>query len=297
MKHSRVRTILPVLAAFLLLITSAPAYAAGETVIDWTKKGSVSVSVKEGDTAISGAEFTLYQVADAQTKDSNLCYAFTAAFQGFGGTPDELKGEAAVQRLAAYAEREGVAGIAAQTNQDGYVRFDELPLGLYLVVQTGSVPGFSACTPFLISLPVVEDNQWVYDIDATPKTDVVRLIDITVKKVWNDDGKGRPGSVTVQLQHGDTVVDTVTLNDQNNWSYTWTGQPKSDTWSVKEMDVPKGYTASYAQNGFVYTITNSAALIHTGQLKWLVPALAGAGALLFAGGWLLHLKGKRNHHA
>ena len=53
-------------------------------------------------------------------------------------------------------------------------------------VQSGSVRGYSDCSPFLVSIPTGEADGWVYDIDATPKTDIVRLIDITVKKIWSD---------------------------------------------------------------------------------------------------------------
>ena len=88
-----------------------------------------------------------------------------------------------------------------------------------------------------------------------------------------------------------------TLTEQNGWSHTWIDQTKSDAWSVKEVDVPKGYTVTYQKNGFVFTVTNTSTLIQTGQLKWPIPILAGAGLLLFVGGWILYFKGKRKDHA
>ena len=284
--------------SFLLLLcigTVLPVSASG--AVDWDKTGSVSVTLKDGDTAVSGAEITLYKVADAGNRNSNLHFAFTDAFAGFGGAPEELQDAAAIQRLADYAAEQNAGGKTLRTDGNGSVCFGNLSLGLYLAVQTGSVPGYSDCSPFLVSIPAESDNEWIYDIDATPKTDIMRLVDITVKKVWNDDGKNRPESITVQLRNGDTVVDTVTLKEQNGWSHTWTGQPMSDAWSVKEVNVPKGYTATYQKNGFIYTVTNTSTLIQTGQLKWPIPLLAGAGLLLFAGGWILYFKGKRKDHA
>ena len=68
-------------------------------------------------------------------------------------------------------------------------------------------------------------------------------------------------------------------------------------YSVKEINIPKGYTATYQQNGFTFTVTNTSTLIQTGQLKWPIPVLAGAGLLLFAGGWILYSKGKRKYNA
>lgn len=281
---------------FLLLLcigTVLPASASG--VVDWEKTGSVSVTLKDGDTAVSGAEITLYKVADAGSKNSNLRFVFTDAFADFGGAPEKLQNAAAIQRLADYAAKQNVNGKTLCTDGNGFVCFEELSLGLYLAVQSESVQGYSDCSPFLVSIPAEADSEWIYDIDATPKTDIMRLVDITVKKVWNDDGRNRPESVTVQLRNGDTVVDTVTLKEQNGWSHTWTGRVKSDAWSVKEINVPKGYTATYQKNeyAYTYTVTNTSTLIQTGQLKWPIPLLAGAGLLLFAGGWILYFRGKK----
>ncbi len=281
---------------FLLLCVETTLFASASDVVDREETGSVSVTLKDGDTAVSGAEITLYQVAAAETENSGLQFVFTEDFRGFGGTPTDLT-EETVSRLADYAVQNSVGGEALRTDENGSVRFEGLSLGLYLAVQSGSVPGYSDCSPFLVSVPTKSDGNWIYDIDATPKTDIVRLVDITVKKLWNDDGENRPESITVELRNGDAVVDTVTLKEQNGWSHTWENQPKGDAWSVKEIHIPKGYTATYAQNGFEYTITNTPTLIQTGQLKWPVPVLAGAGLLLFAIGWVLYFKGESKKHA
>ena len=278
---------------FLLLLCIGTALPVSATsAVDWEKTGSISVTLKDGDAAISGAEITLYQVAEARSQDNNLHFAFTNAFVDFGGVPEELQDEGMIQRLADYAVQNKIGGKTLQTNASGLVCFEKLSLGLYLAVQSSSVPGYSDCSPFLVSIPAETEGKWIYDIDATPKTDLVRLVDITVKKVWNDDGKNRPKSVMVQLRNGDTVVDTVTLSEQNGWRHIWTDRPTSDAWSVKEVDVPKGYTATYQKSGFVYTVTNTPTLIQTGLLKWPVPLLSGMGLLLFTVGWILYFRGK-----
>ena len=61
---------------------------------------------------------------------------------------------------------------------------------------------------------------------------------------------------------------------------------KSNRYSVKEGDV-KGYTATYAREGYNFTVTNTAKVAQTGQLNWPVPVLAGCGILLFSVGWVL----------
>lgn len=49
----------------------------------------------------------------------------------------------------------------------------------------------------------------------------------------------------------------------------------------------KGFTATYQQNEYVFTVTNTATLIQTGQLIWPIPVLALIGVLLIAAGWIL----------
>lgn len=117
---------------------------------------------------------------------------------------------------------------------------------------------------------------------------------LTVKKVWSDNGKNRPTSVTVTLYNGDTKVDTVTLSASNNWTYTWQELDGLGDWSVKEINVPNGYKATYKTKDGVTTITNTASLIQTGQLNWPIPVLAGIGALLLIVGLFL-IFGKRKH--
>lgn len=304
-----------VLLLLCLLVSAVPVYAAGDTIVDWTKKGTVSVTLKVGEETVSGAELTLYLVADAGSVNSNLSYSYTTDFAGCGIDIKNLNRKEAASELAQYAKDNNLTCLKKQaTDANGTVKFENLPLGLYLVVQTGSVKGFSDCAPFLAAAPYYDANQngWLYDVDATPKADIIRQMDLTVKKLWNDDGKNRPSSVTIELCQGDTVKDTVVLDSSNSWTYTWVDLEKRDDWSVKEINVPKHYTATYKQNDTLYTVTNTknvesssgggsssntGKLIQTGQLNWPVPFLACAGLLLFAAGWALVFLKKEKDHA
>ncbi len=262
--------------------------------VDFNKKGVISVTLKAEGAAEAGAELTAYRVADAVSKNDNLAFTFTEAFASFGGAPEDLQSAQDAKSLAAFAKENGVSGTKAVTDEDGGAVFNELPLGLYLVVQTNSVAAFSSCSPFLVFLPAEENGAWVYEIDATPKTDVTQLVEITVKKIWNDgnDASARPNSITVNLYDGSTRVKSADLNSSNSWSCTWEQMPKSDSYSVAEDDV-SGYAASYSRDGYIFTVTNTPKLVQTGQLNWPVPVLAFCGAVLFALGWAL-FKGRKD---
>ena len=47
--------------------------------------------------------------------------------------------------------------------------FSGLEEGIYLVVQTKAAKGYEMFSPFLISLPMRENGQWKYQVEAMPK--------------------------------------------------------------------------------------------------------------------------------
>ena len=114
----------------------------------------------------------------------------------------------------------------------------------------------------------IDGQQYAFPVPGVqgklPRTDV------SVTKVWDDaenqDGV-RPDSVTVQLMEGErTIGDPVVLNANNNWTYTWNGEEYNllamskgapHVYTVKELDVPKDYTASVTTKDFAITVTNT----------------------------------------
>ena len=86
-----------------------------------------------------------------------------------------------------------------------------------------------------------------------------QLIDITVNKVWaNDGGINHPASVTVQLyQNGAAYGRAVTLSASNGWTHTWSGLDPDSTWTVDETGVPAGYTAAVTRSGNTFTVVNT----------------------------------------
>lgn len=148
--------------------------------------------------------------------------------------------------------------------------------------------------------------------DAIPYN--IFLQDITVVKKWYDQDSIRPASVTAELLRNEevpvlSVLDSkgtpvsytypdLELNKSYDWQRKWTGVDAAvANYSVKEVNVPAGYVASYkvdAMNG-LYTIINTGALLQTGQLNWPIPVLCGMGSLLvLAGVMMLRRKEEEN---
>lgn len=81
--------------------------------------------------------------------------------------------------------------------------------------------------------------------------------DVHVQKVWYGEGREHPASVDVTLFCNGEVYETVTLNEENNWSYTWEELPAASEWTVDELSVPSGYTKTITREGNSFVVTNT----------------------------------------
>ena len=281
------------LSVLVFLIMPAKAFALN---FDADRKASISVNLLEQDatTPIVGVELSLYRVATVgRTSDLELVYAYTDEFRGCGV---ELDDPELSKKLDAFVSDNAAPLGKLSTDGQGQAVFTNLPLGLYFIKQTNAVEGYAPCTPFLVTVPTQSEDGYIYDINASPKTDIEKLCSITIKKTWNTDSYAKiPDSVTVELLYNNTVVETATLYAGNNWQLTYTDMPESDAYSIKEVNVPAGFTATYSKNGYVFTVTNTSSLAQTGQLIWPIPVLAMAGLFLIGlGSIVLRKAGKKN---
>ncbi len=153
------------LAVALVLVLPVQAYA--HDVPDLSRKGAVTVTVRIGDTPVSGGSLTLYRVGDIAEDDGNYSFTLTESFAASGVSLDDLTAPELAEKLAEHAA--GVSGLTKTIGADGSAAFTELELGLYLVVQTEAALGYSRLTPFLVSVPYQEDGTYRYKLDATVK--------------------------------------------------------------------------------------------------------------------------------
>lgn len=263
---------------------------------DPDQEGSISVTMVSANTGypVAGAELSVYYVATVDADSAgNLVYRCTDVFDNdaISLTDPEL-----VSALDAFVLENTVDCQKIVTDSKGSAACGDLPLGLYFIKQTGEAEGFAPCVPFLVTVPMATEDGYQYHVDATPKIDVVRLMDITIEKVWNTDGYTEiPQSVTIQLRNGEKVVETATLNDENGWQITYTGLPESDGYNVQEVDVPQGFTATYTQTGYEFTVINTASLAYTGQIIWPIPVFAMFGIVFLTIGFVILRKPGKHH--
>lgn len=267
---TRRKRTLVLLAAVLCLLTSV-AQAAGS--IDLTRKPTLTLTYRDGKTALSGAKFSIYRVADAdETGELTVRSEFDEFDLDIRGKNDRRWREMA-QTLESYVlRRELTPADSGKTDKTGMLTFPTqgktLAAGLYLVIGERHTQGGNDydAEPFFVLLPTqdLENNEWVYDVSAnvkfgkTPVPDDGDTVTRKVLKVWDDDGaeNSRPQEITVELLRNGKVYDTVKLSEKNNWRYTCLDLDADARWSVTEKTV-SGYTVSITREGITFVVTNT----------------------------------------
>lgn len=287
---------------------SAAAFSGGK--IDTEREVSMSVYFGEEAGGFSDVNFHVYYVAEMSESGD---FALSGDFLDYPVRFENLDSSgwrALAQTLSAYVQRDGLRPLRqGKTDADGYISFEKLTVGLYLVVGETYINQNTAYTPepMLVSLPSMgEGGEWVYDTELFCKYDseiVPNQVVRKVQKVWEDDGneKKRPQNISVQLLENGKVVDTVVLNRDNNWEYTWKNLDGGSVWQVVEAETPEGYTVSVVREGTVFVMTNTfpseipPELPQTGMLWFPVPILICGGLLLVVVGLFIRRRRGNAH--
>ena len=223
--------------------------------------------------ALNGAEVSVYRVAEACVDGT---FQKVAPFDTYAVsihdiiTPDAWKTLAVT--LEGYVVDDGVIPTETNlTNAEGNVVFTDLSTGLYLVrgVTVSTENGIVTFDSFMVYLPALQGEQYLYEVEATPKgsfcSSSPKEVTYRVLKLWKDAGytEARSAAVTVALYEDGNPRDTVTLSAENNWTHTWTDSDGAGVWTVVEKNVPDGYSVSVAVNDTVFTLTNTYTKTHT----------------------------------
>ncbi len=164
-----------ILALLLALVTlclmTVTAYA--HDVPDMDRKCSLTITMIHKNKAVPGGTLSIYRVGDIHEDDGNYSFVLSADFEKSGQSLEDLERKSLPSKLKSYANKKDIDPVKRKTiDKKGVVSFTDLPVGLYLVVQTKAAPGYAAVDPFLVSLPYMKDGVYLYDLDAEPKTDL-----------------------------------------------------------------------------------------------------------------------------
>ena len=133
----------------------------------------------ETPTPLAGATFTVYQVKSAdQLKDyyNGKAVTWPTSWRDYA-EKDATTGGYKLNSNAS-SDASVIKVDSKTTNTSGVVKFEVLPLGLYLVLETETPDSVrTACEPFFVSVPMtkVSDDanggltDWLYDVHVFPK--------------------------------------------------------------------------------------------------------------------------------
>lgn len=150
--------------------------------ITLTEKGSIEITLKESDdNMIEGAEISIYHIANAIELNNNLSYSLRNELSECNINLNDLTDTNLLNEIS-NCNLDNTNKYIGSTNKNGIVKFNNLDLGLYYIKQTNNVSGYSNIDSFLLAIPTVEDNEWIFDIKAKPKTDIYKVVDIIIEK-------------------------------------------------------------------------------------------------------------------
>ena len=166
MKHR----ILSLLASALLL-ACLPISVLAHEVPDMERTGSIEITMKYGDKAVSGGTLTATRVGTVAEDDGNYCF-----LRLDGEKLTHIDSEAAANALEAFAGEYGKDHLLstqdAAVGKDGKATFSNLELGLYLITQKKAAPGYNQIASFLVSVPYNDNGRYVYDVDILTKSEM-----------------------------------------------------------------------------------------------------------------------------
>lgn len=199
-------------AALMLTSLSVPAFATEtiDPVIDTTRMGSITINKYEGSntkTPLEGVEFKIYKIADLEQTTGNMTElnlkSLVTGIDKIDSTTtyESIKNEINSAIKEGSLKEKGTGKTQLNTMKDkASVTFNNLALGVYLVVETDAPPQVvDRSANFLVSVPMMntEGTGWNYNIEANPKNQAVYGGINLIKKGTNG---ALLGGVTFTLQ-------------------------------------------------------------------------------------------------
>ena len=305
--RNRKKSIFAMIICIVILLMALPAqgFAAGK--IDTDASNKLEIYYHYDEIEIPETVFSLYRIAEL---DEYANMTLTEAFQKYPIDLESMTEESwndLALTLQGYAQADGLKpDFTGKTDAEGYLSFEELPVGLYLV--TGENNLFDhyiySALPAIVRLPEMDydNNTWSYEQFISPKVSRERKIEhISLKamKVWDEEGdkSKRPKEISITLLRDGEKFETVQLNAENDWRYVWEDLEASGedgvnyNWTMAETAV-EGYTVKITREGAAFIIRNTyiapnppeKKLPQTGMLWWPIPVLILAGIILLVVG-------------
>lgn len=257
--------------------------------VDFNRKGSITFELteQEHNKKIADANIEIVKIADARVDlNSNLYYEYVSSLTECNVDIKDVT-KIDVNELASCIN-DNTQRLSSISDNNGKVSFNNLDLGLYLIRQTNKLNKYTSIDSYLVTLPTIENNDWIYDIYSIPKTEIQKKMDITIIIEWKTEKDIKGNRVTAELFNDNQKVNDYLITKDDNWMVI-DNVLLSDKYSVRGESI-EGFNISYVIQGNVFKIIYSDDLPQTGENVYITYILAFTGLVFI----LLGVTFKRN---
>ena len=286
MDRKRLGTLLcgAVFCMMAALVQLTPAWAA--ELADPAQKVSLTIEAQQNGRAVSGMGLSLRRVAEM---DARGRFALMGSYQSSGVSVDGLTSSSqwnqAAKELNDFAAEESIpADVWTVTEGQGVCTIDGLESGLYLVAaeMLETAEGRYDAAPFLIALPMLENEAWDYAPTVMPK---IQFTAVPVSPEPSAPVSPEPsGPVSPEPSSPVNPEPSSPVNPEP--SAPVSPEPSSPVSPEPESSASPSPSGQPAASPTPSPGANEG-LPQTGQLNWPIPLLALLGMLLAAAGCLL----------
>ena len=286
MDRKRLGTLLcgAVFCMIAALVQLTPARAA--ELADPAQKVSLTIEAQQNGRAVSGMGLSLRRVAEM---DARGRFALMGSYQSSGVSVDGLTSSSqwnqAAKELNDFAAEESIpADVWTVTEGQGVCTIDGLESGLYLVAAETleTAEGRYDAAPFLVALPMLENEAWDYAPTVMPK---IQFTAVPVSPEPSAPVSPEP-SGPVSPEPSSPVNPEPSAPVSPEPSSPVSPEPSEPVSPEPESSASPSPSGQPAASPTPSPGANEG-LPQTGQLNWPIPLLALLGMLLAAAGCLL----------
>ncbi len=159
-------------AGILASMTGSVNVLAAEAIVDPDQIGSIQVTIKTKGEPVTEGSLLLYQAAELTEEDGEYKYEAAAEFTDSIFSQKEMESADVALQLERFVVDRKLPGRSMPLNQKGIAKAKGLVPGVYLIIQGESAKDVEPILPFLVSVPMKEDGEYIYDVDASPKVEL-----------------------------------------------------------------------------------------------------------------------------
>ncbi len=269
------KAILLALMALVLVLSISVSVLAGP-VPDTARRCSVTVNFQKENTPVSGGSVVCTRVGYIYKEGGS--YRFRRVLDNYDMV--NLQDPDTAQELVRFVSQNNITGTAKTVGKDGTVTFEDLETGVYLIRQKTAPDGYMPMKPFVVTLPYLKDGEYIYDLDASAKTELdkepTEPTEPSTGPTEPSTGPTEPSTGPTEPSTGPTEPSTGPTEPSTGPTEPSTGPTEPSTGPTEPSTGPTEPSTGPTEPTEP-TEPGGGDSPQTGQLNWPIPVMAGLG--------------------